>query len=212
MGTIQKGILGGFSGTVGTVIGGNWKGIDYMRSLSNRKSYTPTQAQLEQQLKFGLIMRFSQVFSGLLQQSFRNYATKMTGINAAFSYNLRNAVTGTFPAFSIDYPKALVSRGDLPAGINPTAAAVAGGKIQFSWTDDSGASKAQPTDLSILAVYCEDLSQCLYTMNGTERGTGAATFEAGHFAGKQVQTWLGFVSADGSLISNSNFTGALTVS
>ena len=29
MGTISKGILGGFSGTVGTVIGGSWKGIDY---------------------------------------------------------------------------------------------------------------------------------------------------------------------------------------
>ena len=33
MGTISKGILGGFSGKVGTVIGGNWKGIDYMRSI-----------------------------------------------------------------------------------------------------------------------------------------------------------------------------------
>ena len=32
MGTIKKGILGGFSGVVGTVTGGNWKGIDYMRS------------------------------------------------------------------------------------------------------------------------------------------------------------------------------------
>ncbi len=34
MGTISKGILGGFSGTVGTVIGGSWKGIEYMRSQS----------------------------------------------------------------------------------------------------------------------------------------------------------------------------------
>lgn len=28
MGTIKKRILGGFSGKEGTVIGGNWKGID----------------------------------------------------------------------------------------------------------------------------------------------------------------------------------------
>jgi len=33
MGTIKKGILGGFSGKVGTVIGGVWKGIEYMRSI-----------------------------------------------------------------------------------------------------------------------------------------------------------------------------------
>ena len=47
MGTINKGILGGFSGKVGTVIGGTWKGIDYMRSKSNRRSFVPSQKQLE---------------------------------------------------------------------------------------------------------------------------------------------------------------------
>ena len=31
MGKISQGILGGFSGKVGNVVGGNWKGIDYMR-------------------------------------------------------------------------------------------------------------------------------------------------------------------------------------
>jgi len=32
MGIINKGILGPVSGTVGTVIGGSWKGISYIRS------------------------------------------------------------------------------------------------------------------------------------------------------------------------------------
>ena len=32
MGTIQTGILGGFNGTVGTVVGSNWKGISTMRA------------------------------------------------------------------------------------------------------------------------------------------------------------------------------------
>lgn len=36
MGTIKKGILGGFSGKVGTVVGGSWKGISYMRSLPQK--------------------------------------------------------------------------------------------------------------------------------------------------------------------------------
>ena len=33
MATIKKGILGGVSGKVGNVVGGNWKGVDYLRSL-----------------------------------------------------------------------------------------------------------------------------------------------------------------------------------
>ena len=39
MGRIEKGILGGFSGTVGTVVGGTWKGIAYMRSKKNQQNY-----------------------------------------------------------------------------------------------------------------------------------------------------------------------------
>jgi len=32
MGKISQGILGGFSGKVGSVVGANWKGINYMRA------------------------------------------------------------------------------------------------------------------------------------------------------------------------------------
>jgi len=52
MGTYVKGILGNFSGKVGTVIGSNWKTVNYMRSLSGKRKGTPTSAQLEQQMKF----------------------------------------------------------------------------------------------------------------------------------------------------------------
>ena len=62
MGTISKGILGGFNGTVGTVVGATWKGITYMRSKADRRSFTPSQKQLEQQAKFGLVMRGSKNF------------------------------------------------------------------------------------------------------------------------------------------------------
>ena len=47
MAIISKGIPGGFSGTVGTVIGGNWNGIDYMRSLPTISNKSASQAQIE---------------------------------------------------------------------------------------------------------------------------------------------------------------------
>jgi len=39
MGKINKcvGILGGFFGTVGSVVGGNWRGIDTMRAVAKPK-------------------------------------------------------------------------------------------------------------------------------------------------------------------------------
>ena len=35
MGKIKQGILGGFRGKVGTVIGASWNGISYMRGARN---------------------------------------------------------------------------------------------------------------------------------------------------------------------------------
>ena len=45
MGTIKQGILGGFSGKVGTVVGSSWKGISYMRGLATRYTSTSHSSQ-----------------------------------------------------------------------------------------------------------------------------------------------------------------------
>ena len=48
MGKIKQGILGGFKGKVGTVIGASWNGIAYMRGLAQSVKNPQTEAQLKQ--------------------------------------------------------------------------------------------------------------------------------------------------------------------
>lgn len=48
MAQIKKGILGGFSGKVGTVVGANWRGKDIIRSLQKSNNKAPTDLQLLQ--------------------------------------------------------------------------------------------------------------------------------------------------------------------
>lgn len=211
MAIINKGILGPISGTVGTVIGGSWKGISYIRSQSTSRRTSSTQPQLEQQAKFSLTMKFLQPMTGLLSISFREYAVAMSGFNNAMRYTLKNAVTGVYPAFSIDYALALVSRGDLPNSGNPSAASTAAGTVAFQWTDNTGVGKAQSTDASILVVYSPTRNQCLFTTAGAARSTGADTLAVSSFSGEEVQTFIGFMSADGKNIASSIYTGAVTV-
>ena len=52
MGKINQGILGGFSGKVGNVIGGTWKGIDYMRVKPAHVTNPKTEGQVDQRSKF----------------------------------------------------------------------------------------------------------------------------------------------------------------
>ena len=135
MGIFSKGILGPFSGTVGTVVGSSWKGIDYMRSLPRKSDRAPSQLQLEHRLKFSLIGTFLRTMTPLLQISFKGQSKNMSGFNSAFSYNMKNAVAGAYPDFEIDFSMALVSRGDLPNAGAPQAQAGAGNSIDWSWTD-----------------------------------------------------------------------------
>lgn len=212
MGTINKGILGGFSGKVGTVVGGNWKGIDYMRSKGNNRNLAPSQAQLAQQLKFALCIRFVTSMSGLLQVSFHNYAVKKTGINSALSYILKNAITGLYPAFSIVYGDVLVSRGDLPNVLGPSITMGAGSLLTYSWTDNSGVGIAKPTDKAILAAYCPSLNQCIYTTGSAQRSALTDTLNLASFTGLAIETYIGFISEDGLNIASSIYTGPVTVS
>ncbi len=212
MGRISKGILGGFSGTVGTVIGGSWKGIDYMRSQPARRTGNFSQAQLEQQAKFALMISFLRCMMGLLMVSFRNYAIKMTGYNNAVSYNLKNAITGSYPTYSISYADVLVSRGDLPNVLAPTATAAAAGGIKYDWTDNTGVGKAKATDKAILVVYCAAHNMAIFTTGSALRSAATETINASSFSGEQVHTYIGFISEDGKDIASSIYTGAVTVS
>ena len=95
MGTIRKGILGGFTGKVGTVVGSNWKGIAYMRSLPQKVKNPCTPAQLSQRSKFALALTLLQPMTGLLRTSWKLYARRQTPFNAAMSYTVANAISGT---------------------------------------------------------------------------------------------------------------------
>ena len=52
MGKIKQGILGGFRGKVGTVIGASWNGIAYMRGLAQSHKNPKTAAQMTQRAFF----------------------------------------------------------------------------------------------------------------------------------------------------------------
>ena len=58
MGTYNKGILGPFSGKVGTVVGANWRGKDIMRSLPKKTNRTLSEMQLLQRQLFATVSEF----------------------------------------------------------------------------------------------------------------------------------------------------------
>ena len=113
MATFEKGILGGFSGKVGNVVGARWRGKNVMRSLPQRGDYTPTERQEEQRQKFRTVIRFLSPISGVLDLYFGSPQGDKSRINLATSYHLKDAVVNTAQGMVMDYAKVLISKGDL---------------------------------------------------------------------------------------------------
>jgi hypothetical protein len=134
----------------------------------------------------------------------------MSGLNKGFSAN-KDAVTGVYPAFVIDYAKVVLSSGTILNADVATAASTAAGKVVFTWTDNSDGEDALSSDLAYVAVYNEQLKRWVQNPKIAARNAGTCTLDVTAFSGKTVQTYIGFMTADQKKISPSLFTGAVNV-
>ena len=146
-----------------------------------------------------------------LNVGFKSYANKQSAYNAGMSYNVNNAVTGTFPDFEIDYPNVLVSRGSLLGAEGATATAAAD-SISFAWTDNSGVSNALGADMAMPLAFNISKGQAVFKTNGAERSTEAEVLTIpASWSGDDVEVYLGFVSKDGLLVASSAYLGQKTI-
>ena len=212
MGTITKGILGGFSGKVGTVIGASWKGIDYMRSIATSVSNPRTPAQVEHRAKFATIVNFLKPLTAFVRFGFKSQAIKMSGYNAAMAANFKNAITGIYPAFAIDYTKVLVSQGNLPGAMNPTTVSAIAGTVRFTWENNSWETDASADDQAVLVVYNPIKQAAVSVVGVITRAVGAQSVTLPNsFTGDEVQCYIAFTNANQSVISNSQYVMGLIV-
>ena len=212
MGKINLGILGSFSGKVGNVVGGNWKGISYMRAKATSVSNPRTDGQVNQRTKFALVLAILKPITGFLRVGYKKYAIKQTAFNAAMSYILNNAVTGSSSAdYSVDLAKVLVSRGNLTGAVNALATS-ANGVITLNWADNSGSGNATATDKALIVVLNPTRAESVFDTGGNQRvaGTEDITVPA-DWVGESVEVFLGFITEDGKDVANSSYLGSVVV-
>jgi hypothetical protein len=135
----------------------------------------------------------------------------LTGYNKAFSYNVKNAITGTYPDLKIDFSMVLLSRGDLPNVKSPEAESLSPGEILCRWTDNSGTGLAAPDDKVFLAVHFPENGSWMNKLDITKRSAGSLVFDVTDFRGITVQIYLGLISADETEVSDSFYVGGLQV-
>lgn len=212
MARITKGILGGFSGKVGTVVGASWRGQDIIRSIPKPSSRKATGKQMLQQLKFKLVIDFLKPLTGIQSRYFGSASGSKSRVNLAVSYTISEAVQVTADVPELVYNKVLITRGDLAGFQDITAAVEPGNTIRLSWQDNAAQGNASVTDKASAVCYSEDLGTFeIFESLAARTGLTSDLTLPDYYSGKPVQVWVYFHNREETSASNSSYLGALTM-
>lgn len=211
MGRIKKGILGPFSGKIGTVIGASWYGIDYMRALPRKSNKPASKAQLAQQNKMALLRGFLLGVDDIIAKCFQNI-DKYTPMNDALSYNLLSTIEGTYPDQRINFKQLLFSKGELRGAWSPNVRSTTHNAVDFSWENGNLMSFCAADDQAILVIYDPEEKQFCILDNAALRSAKTASIIVPEsFTGHAVHCYISFYSVSRKLASTNEYLGMVTV-
>ena len=215
MAEIKNGILGAFTGRIGPVSGYTRNGRNIMRSAASTVTDKVTDKRRAQREKIRVCNAFINAFSGtgIFAKTFPNPDHGGSGYNRAMKVLMNSALEGVYPGYTILYDKFLISKGELPAPKDAAAGLDADGNLVFTWADNSTEGTAKENDIAVAVAYFPgNQVRLIYSLDAAKREAGFATLVIpDENRGSIAETWIGFVSADGQIASNSVYTGQLEV-
>ena len=202
MGKYNQGILGPFTGKVGSIVGSSWKGVNYIKSLPGPNT-SNSEAQQKQRSRFKSVVSLaSSLMSTLIRPIWNLVSGKMTGYNLFVKTNM--------PAFDesgtlVNYSEFHASVGVLPIPENLTIqddADVSSG-IELSWKDESGTGVGNADDKLHLLVMNDEKVHILNTTS--IRSDQSAEITLPVLAG-DVHVYAFFESAEGDQFSPDTYS------
>lgn len=197
MGTIKRGILGGFSGSVGGVVGSSWKGIAVVKAkpLSVANPQTTDQTNNRTQFK-SAVLTASILLSGFVKPIWDRLAQFQSGYNKFVAANKDAFSTSGV----LDVTKFVASIGKLAETvISSVVAADNDDEVTVNWVDDSGSNSKLITDQAY--AVCYNATQDVWGISSAEAtrddATTIITMPAVMETGDVYSVWLCFKSANG---------------
>ena len=212
MGTIKKGILGGFSGTVGTVVGANWRGMDVIRSRPKSSGKKPTPQQLMQRKKFALAIKFQNALRSMQSRLYGEDAGVQSRVNLAAGYLMREVITFVNDEAVLQMNKVIITKGTMTGFQNLTATASGTANLSFVWEDNSSQILAKATDIFSAVVYEAGSAEFAIKEGPEARTAGAATINLPEmWVGKTVDVYAFFQNEEQIMACNSFYLGKVVV-
>ncbi len=174
MARIETGILIGVSGRIGNVVSCYRHGKYYLRTLPEKVNHPNTDKQMAQRMRFTMIQQFLQPIRKFVKLGFGAYADGRTALNAAMSYNLEHALTGSYPNIVIDPSVARVSQGNLPGVAQASMVQNGTHSISFFWENLAMEKGAKDTDIAVVLLFDPRTNYAVWSTNAGKRADGQA--------------------------------------
>jgi hypothetical protein len=205
MGQIKKGILGGFKGKVGTVVGTSWLNRDVMKSLPVTSGKLPTLKQALVRQRFGTGCSFLKPLSKIVRVCDQTQVdiTKWNVLcKTAFAETL--TLTSDEEHFNFNFAKIKIATGSID-GMCGYSLLPDDGEFLLSWNFIESLF-AKGDDVLYIIFFDYENGRTSFFNTGVTRGEEQISFVIPtNFEASTTAVYAFFGSADGSKLSNSEF-------
>ncbi|WP_442588441.1 DUF6266 family protein [Pedobacter sp. AW31-3R] len=209
------GILGGFSGKVGTVVGRDVKGKNIMSSKPKKRKKGNKKYQNKgnsaQQEKLALMSSFLKRLKGEIEMGFARAKAKAAPISYAMKFNLKHAVKTTEGGYEINFAEVKLSEGKREPAWSEDITFEKGRKVRISWDmPDTVDQKLFGNDQAYMIIYQVESGWIDRVLGKAIRADLEYVYTVPRKAGvgQIIHGWIFFVSPDGKEVSDSHYLGS----
>lgn len=218
MGKVQVGILDGFVGKVGTVVGSFWKGLPVMRAYKRVVRDANTNAQQLIRTRFAAATLLASAFLYAIRIGFKQVARsqKITEGDYFVKANWDYITCDTPGAATVAYTDLMIAKGSLPEVLMANATFTEPLQVAVAITDTTGTIGTDANDTVYLFVYSPEAGAGVISDGRNKRSDASASVNVpAYWNGHRVHVW-GFAVGAGTnnkgVISNSRYLGSGTIS
>lgn len=201
MAVINRGILGGFSGKLGNVIGGSWKGIAIMKSQPLSVANPKSAGQVAQRTKFSKTVELASSLLGtVITPVWNSFASMMSGYNLFMQTNSQSAflTNGTFVPDGLQISPTTLA----PAPIDGVVVDVSSHNCTYNCSNLSGSENRLDNDIPY-AILLNSAGKVIGTKtSGSTRESEGQTFnlDVTPVLGQAYTLYVFYKSADGKRV------------
>lgn len=201
MGRLDKGLLGGYTGKLGTTVGSTWKGINVVRTYQPNVANPRSDKQVEHRSLFSQVTEIgSLLLADVIKPLWDRNAKQMSGYNAFIQANMLAAAKEK----KLTPERFVLSRGRI--GSTNIDVQISESELNVQWGYATLPVFGKDSDIAFVVVFDGSMNILEYSAGEANREARHITFNHdGSLHGNAESVVVAFLSEDGKLTSNTEF-------